>query len=101
MIGSFLSQQLLFQVSSSAIILLLFWGLSTKKNIREQLGFLYLFSLPTKLFFYYYFFPFLFDTALSLSTSQKASILFPLFVFLVVEVLILAKLLKQKTFKDI
>ena len=51
--------------------------------------------------FFYYFFPYLFESSFSLSIQQKGFILFPLTFFLFLEVLMVAKILNQKPKADI
>lgn len=92
----FLLQQIQFQALATALVLLLCFIGSKRPEIQHALGFLYLFSLPAKLFFFYYFFPELFAVSRSLSTQEKAYVLLPLALFLLFEVFGLAKLLRQK-----
>ena len=93
----FLLQQIQFQALATALVLLLCFIGSKRPKIQHTLGFLYLFSLPAKLFFFYYFFPDLFAVSRSLSTQEKAHVLLPLALFLLIEVFGVAKLLKQKS----
>ena len=97
----FFLTQIYFHTVASMIVVGLCWGLSKTLKIQAQLGFLYLFSLPIKMVFFYYFFPYLFESSLSLSIQQKGFILFPLTFFLFFEVLMVAKILNQKPKADI
>jgi|AntAceMinimDraft_12_1070368.scaffolds.fasta_scaffold11904_2 hypothetical protein len=97
----FFLTQIYFHTAASMIVIGLCWGLSKTLKIQAQLGFLYLFSLPIKMGFFYYFFPYLFESSLSLSIQQKGFILFPLTFFLFFEVLMVAKILNQKPKADI
>lgn len=92
----FLLQQIQFQALATALVLLLCFVGSKRPKIQHALGFLYLFSIPAKLFFFYYFFPELFVASPNLSTQEKVYILLPLAFFLLLEVFGLAKLLRQK-----
>jgi len=96
MTQSFFCQQILFQAMATLFIVVGFLLLSKRLKNKEPLGFLYLFSLPAKLFFFYYFFPLLFDPEQALSPEQKGHIIGPLLFFLCLEVLLVAKILNQK-----
>lgn len=93
---SFLSEQLLFHGLISGLILVLFWILSRQAHLKASLGFLYLFSLPAKLFFFYYFFPELFEQDRFLSGEEKLFILGPMGFFILLEIIGMAKLLREK-----
>lgn len=93
----FLIQQIQFQAAATALVLLLCFVASRQSKLKESIGFLYLFSLPAKLFFYYYFFPELFSETSALSFQETRNILLPLGFFLVFEVFGLSRLLKQNT----
>ena len=97
----FFLTQIYFHAAAFVFIVGLCWGLSKSLKIQAHLGFLYLFSLPLKMGFFYYFFPYLFESSLSLSDQEKGFILFPLTVFLFFEVLMVAKILNQKHKADI
>ncbi len=83
----------LFFASFSILICVVFRVLLTVEKTKDQLGFIYLSTLVIKIFF----FVLLFKTSIldlpDLSKKESFNLLIPIFVFLLVEVYFIAKIL--------
>lgn len=91
---SFYDTSLFFAVASALICthLKIFSGI---KNLQSQLGFIYLPTLIIKGIFFYILFRKSVFYLEKLNTTERLSLLFPLFIFLALEVYFIIKILKQ------
>jgi hypothetical protein len=86
----------LFHVFFSALICVNLRVFSTVDKLFPQLGFIYLSTLVLKLILFVSFFYNPLFTVDSFSLVEKASLFFPLFIFLLTEAVFVLKILNQK-----
>ena len=86
----------LFHAGFSALICVNLRVISTVDKLFPQLGFIYLSTLVLKLILFALFFYTPLFTVVSFSFAEKISLFFPLFIFLLTEVLFVLKILNQK-----
>lgn len=90
----YLSVNVFFALSSYAICVI-FELLSGKKQFIQQLGYAYLPTLFVKLALFYLLFENTIFELVKLTTIERLNLLIPLFLFLILEVILMAKILAK------
>jgi DMSO/TMAO reductase YedYZ heme-binding membrane subunit len=96
LLQTLLRESYLFHGVFSLVVIILFFLLSTQKKFFPQLGFIYIGLLVFKIMVFTIIFqPYLLGDQL-LSLAHRAYLLVPIFIFLMLEVIFLSKLLYKK-----
>lgn len=85
----------LFHAIASLILVFVFELLALTEQYNEQLGFLYLASMTLKIVFFCIFFKEVLFSNIVLSKTGSISLIIPLFIFILYEVLIIVKTLNR------
>ncbi|WP_396597649.1 DUF6168 family protein [Dokdonia sp. R86516] len=86
----------IFHLSLSLFIVLLFeLIIYFLKEFKDQIGFLYLGSIVLKMMLFFVIFRELLSTSLQLSKTDKLSLLIPIAIFIIYEVMIVVKMLNR------
>lgn len=91
-----LKKTYLFSAGFSALICINILLLSTVNKFKEQLGFIYLITLFVKIILFFATFYKSIVKADEMQMVAKISMLFPLLIFLLTEIIFIAKLINQK-----